>query len=233
MKTLILALSVVLVSSCAREVGNGEVITKSVKTDSFTQIALENSADVQIIKGDTLSVEISDYENIIDNISLEVHNSTLEIKKRPGFMRIRNSKAKITIVVPHNISDIDLSGSGNIELLGSFGEDVLMQVTGSGNITSFTENTFNNLEVIVTGSGNVELTGTAKKVDSEISGSGEINLLHVQTEQAHCVITGSGDIRVNPTVQLDAIITGSGNIQYMGNPGVSATITGSGKVDNL
>ena len=84
-------------------------------------------------------------------------------------------------------------------------------------------------DATVSGSGDLQVLGTATDLNATISGSGQLNLSGLDVQKAVVTITGSGeaDIRVT-TEALDATITGSGDIVYRGKPKIKQQILGSG-----
>ena len=228
--TIALISSITLFSSCTRETGKGEIRTEERQVNSFTKIDLSNSADVEIVKGETLKVEVSDYENLLDNISVETVNNKLVIKNKPLRIHIKNSKAKVKITIPNTITSIDLSGSGNITITDGLASTVSLQISGSGNITANTSVDLTSVDLDISGSGNIEMNGITTSLHTNISGSGNINCKDLEAQTANCDISGSGDITARVMDNLQANISGSGNISYYGTATVSTDISGSGNV---
>jgi hypothetical protein len=86
------------------------------------------------------------------------------------------------------------------------------------------------IDVVMSGSGRVELSGDAEVAEYSLNSSGRIDALELEVSDADATNTGSGNIYVWATDLLDARITGSGDIVYLGNPVLSISITGSGNV---
>jgi hypothetical protein len=100
-----------------------------------------------------------------------------------------------------------------------------------------------NLDVVITtpGLSGVEIDGSGKveaqggfpqqaKLDIEINGSGNVDLMNVPAASTDVAIHGSGKVRTNAQQKLDVEIAGSGQVIYGGNPHISQTIMGSGEV---
>ena len=232
-KRLLVALicALTLFTSCFREIGRGEIVSEIRNVGNFTEIELTNSADVQILKGNTLKVEVSDYENLIEHLQVETINNKLIIKTKAFRMGLRNSKEKVTITIPDILKSIEISGSGNLIITDDFKGIESFKISGSGNISAISLTNLSNINVEINGSGDIELSGSASNFTSKISGSGNINCGYFETQNATCTISGSGDISIHAVQNLTATISGSGNINYYGNPVVSSTITGSGDLN--
>ena len=82
---LILLIILVVSSSCIFDLnvitGKGNIITESRSAKNFSTIELKTSADVEIVKGNTFNVSVSDYENLVKYLTVEVIDNRLIIKK--------------------------------------------------------------------------------------------------------------------------------------------------------
>ncbi len=211
--------------------GSGNILSESRTVTDFNSVEIVSSADAEIVKGDTYSVEVSDYENIIQYLSLKIVDHKLTISVEPSTTILNNSKAKVMITMPDTLKSLSITGSGDMKINSAFKDIERMIITGSGNIDATQRLDIKDVEVTVLGSGNISATGNAKSVKALISGSGDIHLSDLIAFSADCTITGSGNIDVNVTNELKAKITGSGNIYYYGNPGtVNSSTPGSGVV---
>jgi hypothetical protein len=127
-------------------------------------------------------------------------------------------------------ADLVQSGSGNIFGGILFGTaDLGIRHSSSGEVQAILlDGTL--VDVILSGSGKVDLTGDAVVAEYSLNSSGRIDALDLEVADVDATSTGSGPMFVWATDLLDATITGSGDIIYRGNPDVSTTITGSGSV---
>ena len=129
-----------------------------------------------------------------------------------------------------NEADMVQSGSGTIAGGFFFGAaDLEIRHSSSGQVlATVLDGTV--VDVILSGSGNVELAGDAVLAEYTLNSSGRMDALNLEVPDVDATNTGSGKLFVWATDFLDATITGSGNIIYRGSPAVSTTITGSGSV---
>jgi DUF4097 and DUF4098 domain-containing protein YvlB len=70
----------------------------------------------------------------------------------------------------------------------------------------------NQLEAILTGSGNMELEGTAGLAYFYHTGSGKINGFDMRANEAEIELIGSGNIEIDVRDYLKVTLTGSGNV---------------------
>lgn len=208
------------------------VITKTVKTQSYNALNVSGSMDVILLKGTEGNISITAAENVQDNIFIESDGTTLTIKMKNNFS-LQNTK-KISIIVPfEDISEISLSGSGNIE-----GKDMLkssslaLNLQGSGEIKVSVE--ANSLDAQLNGSGDIKLTGKTTDVEVKTTGSGNFEGKELTSDNAQIYISGSGDSTIFAKNSLKARIQGSGSIFCAGNPTTNdVKVMGSGKVKSI
>ena len=109
-------------------------------------------------------------------------------------------------------------------------KDLESSVSGSGQIYVDAESS-GAFSGDVSGSGKINIQGRAQSADLVISGSGEVHGYGLSVARCNARISGSGDIEITATDDLDANISGSGTISYKGNPNhVNSHSSGSGKV---
>lgn len=208
--------------------GEGPVITQSLPVEGFTGIKFRIADDLYITQGDNFSVEIKGQENIIDLIDQDVRNGIWEIEFEK---RVRNyEKLEIFITMPE-IEYLSLSGSGYVRGQNTFkSEDIEVRISGSGDMDLGLES--DDIEGRIAGSGKLFLEGIAQKLDFKISGSGDLRAFDLLADRADLEISGSGDMEVTVKKDLDVQISGSGDVFYKGDPDLTIRISGTGDVIN-
>jgi hypothetical protein len=84
---------------------------------------------------------------------------------------------------------------------------------------------------LVTGSGEIDLTGNVENLEATVTGSGEIDAEKLIAQSATTLVSGSGEIEVQAMNILEATIQGSGDINYIGTPKmINKKIVGSGEI---
>jgi hypothetical protein len=102
-------------------------------------------------------------------------------------------------------------------------------LSGSGDIETSVKS--GNLHTTISGSGSINLKGTADEARVVISGSGEVKGRELKTNAASVTITGSGSAYFTADKTVSARIVGSGNVVYSGNATITESKTiGSGSV---
>ncbi len=167
-----------------------------------------------------------DQNNILNQINTDVRGGHWDVFTEGC---IRNHRGlKIYITVP-DLAMIGLTGSGSIETYDMFEtEEMSLILSGSGRLE--VDVTAREVHTTITGSGKVEIDGQAEQADLDITGSGTYEGFGLETQTNYVQISGSGDAQVSVQNLLDVKISGSGNVYYRGNPTVETDITGSGEV---
>ena len=88
-----------------------------------------------------------------------------------------------------------------------------------------------NVDVTLTGSGDINLSGSTAEITTVLSGSGDIDTSKLKAQTADATVSGSGDTTVYCTEMILARVSGSGDIQYKGDPKKKDTkVNGSGSI---
>ena len=197
---------------------------------SFSAISLGIAGDLYFTQGSPREVIVQADENSLDKVVTEVKDGVLKVKKEKGTRNLKN--VTIWVTAP-DLEGIYLAGSGSIIAEGPVSSDELeLKVSGSGNI-KLMDLKAEEVDLAVSGSGLVTAAGNAEELGIALSGSGNVNTLELSVDECSIKISGSGNCKVNVTEELDARISGSGNVAYSGNPQVDAIVTGSGKVRSI
>lgn len=214
------------VFDCKR--GRGDVIVKTYDLPRFSKIRLEIPAYVHLSQGDFGAVTIEGKEDIIDLIELDVQSDAWDIE----FDRCTRDIGRIDIYITlPEIKRIIVEGSGDV-----IGENFMtthsleLVLTGSGGMDLGVDVKF--LDTRIEGSGDIYLEGTGEYNDTRIIGSGDVLAFGLITRQSDIEIIGSGDVQIFVEEYLKVLIEGSGDVYYKGHPELNLSLYGSGSVYN-
>ena len=244
--------------------------TRNVET--FTKISYRVSGKLYLKQGSPQKVELEGPADVLREVETEVREGKLVIGKEDRWMNWNwSDENRINVYVTMaNIEalsvsgsgdlvaqdqlttgnlDLNVSGSGTLQLSFASNGNVEADVSGSGDLD--VKGTCNNFDSDVAGSGKVTLAitvqnmadfgvsgsgriiaeGKAKEVKTRVSGSGRIQAGSLVAEKCNVRISGSGDVEINVVEDLDVSISGSGNVAYSGDPKrVNSHASGSGQV---
>ena len=207
--------------------GEGDVVTEDLLINDFKGLKLRGSSKVFLTQGSPLQVTVTGQPNIIENIETDIQNEVWEIEFEDC---MRDYTQLVFYITMPEIDYLKVSGSGDIVGQNNFDSDIIdLNVDGSGSIDIAVENA-SIVDADISGSGEILLEGFSNSIDSGVSGSGDLKAFNLETNIAKVKISGSGDAEVTVNDELDAEINGSGSIYYKGNPVIDVNITGSGKL---
>ena len=190
--------------------GEGPIVKKELNLDDFNSIGLGVSADVYLTQNSRQKVVVEGQQNIIDNLETEVEDGSWNI----GFEKnVRNHKTLNIYISLPTLKALAVAGSGDI-----YGETAFKNL--------------GDLNVSISGSGNISLKGDARKTNLSIAGSGDIEMGDMRVSDCSVSIAGSGDCDIYVSGRLVVSIVGSGDVHYGGQPKVSTSIIGSGDVES-
>ena len=209
--------------------GNGNLKSETRTTATYDEIKVSGFFDVDLVAGTEGKINVNAEENILEYIIIESENNILSIYTKKG-ISIQTNK-KVTIQVPfESLNKISLVGSGDVNSKNTIKSDNLdIKLTGSGDMNLEIE--AKTTEISLAGSGDMVVKGKSGDLISKLSGSGNIDAYNLATANADVAVAGSGDLKVFCTESLKARVAGSGDINYKGNPKTKDTKTaGSGDI---
>jgi hypothetical protein len=199
---------VLLLAACSVTRGSGQLATESRAVSGFSTVELSGGGELTIQKTGTESLSISAEDNLLPRLTSEVSNNTLILGTKPNTTILPQQPVTYTVTVK-DLTGVAVSGSGNIRV---------PDLTTSA------------LDISISGSGTITVTGTVSDQDLEISGSGRYEAAQLSSKNVKAEISGSGTANVLATDVLDVEISGSGTVTYTGNPRVEQEISGSGNL---
>ena len=232
-----LALPVIL-GSCRhfwgkRVRGDGNIKTEDRSVSSFKNVEVSGAAKVFVSQGDQSSVKIEGDENLLQYIEVNQEGDKIVVRERPGFNLQPTSDLKVYVTAPV-YNKIDASGAcdiiGQTKIVNP--EDLDLQVSGAGDIRM--EVDAPRLSADVSGSGSIDLKGQTKDVRLDLTGAGKAHCYDLLAENAKVDITGAGSAEVYASVKLDADVSGAGDVRYKGNAStVNQNVSGAGSVKRV
>jgi len=209
---------------------------RTVDANNFSKLSLGIPATVYLKQGSSNEVVVECDEDVFEEIEFEMRGDRLAIRKEgkgwnwsSGW---RSSEVDIYVTM-ESIEALSVSGSGNIESKGTLEtNDLELVVSGSGDMYLNIDG--DDLDTRISGSGSIRLKGMADDASSRISGSGKVKAEELTVKSFEARISGSGSCYITVEEEIEASISGSGNVYYAGNPDrVISNASGSGKIKKL
>jgi Putative auto-transporter adhesin, head GIN domain len=232
----VLSLVILVFSSCRyrsgkHRSGNGHRATQQRNTTGFTGVETHGDIDIVVANGD-FNVKIDAEQNLLQDIETNVENGRLVVRFRDGISLWDHGDATVYVTAPI-LNTIETHGSGDIRSEGRLADknNIHLVVSGSGDIDLILDSP--DIITATQGSGDITLKGTAKNIDSKTSGSGDLHMDGLKAENVKIVVHGSGDAEVFASESLKVEVSGSGDVHYKGSPKISTEVHGSGSVSKM
>jgi hypothetical protein len=230
----VVALSLVIMLSCnsinSCQKGSGEIDYQIRNLSYFESVELMTTGNVFISQGEAPSVTIEAAKDVIDEIKTNVDNNSLNIFSETG---ICPDKMNIYITMK-DINSLKVFGSGNIYNFTPLITDELnLKISGSGNIV-LTDVASQKVGLLIMGSGNIKVNGSSESTIIEVSGTGNVNASELLSKYCDILVNGSGETKTFVEKDLKVKIKGSGNVKYLGEPErIKKDIDGTGEIKKL
>jgi len=211
--------------------GNGNVSSEQRNVTGFTGV--ESHGDIDIIASQgSFNIKVETDQNLLQYIETIVDNGRLIVRFRQGISLMHLSTAKVYVTAPE-LNAFETHGSGNISSQGKISgkNKIDIDVSGSGDIELDLD--CPEVKSETHGSGNITLTGETKNFSCRTTGSGDVKAASLKAENVKTSIHGSGDNEVFASESLDVEIFGSGDVHYKGEPKISTSVHGSGSVTKM
>jgi len=211
----------------------------------FNSIKIGGTFEVHITQGPVESVKFEASADIVDRIVTEVDRGVLKIHNKYdnwgwGFNSWysdrsiwHNHKKIVVYVTAKDLGAITVSGSGDVIFSDRIATNSLkLLVRGSGSVQGKVE--VKRLESHISGSGNIKLSGNAENSSVRVIGSGKFTGRDLITLNSAVHVSGSGNAEINANDKVDASVNGSGDVSYTGAAKiVNSKTSGSGGINRF
>lgn len=177
---------------------SGKVVSLeyTLSNSKFSEIESNGSIHVVISWWDKESINIKWDDNIIEHIKIDNNNWILNIWFENNISFSTNNNITIYITTQNSISNIDLSGSGEIYLSDIYDQFVNIELSWSGKINIKGNKNIDDLKIRVSGSWNVSIWDDIEVENLTVRVSGSWDVYSNNCINAKLKVSGSWDITV-------------------------------------
>jgi hypothetical protein len=213
---------------------SNNIISENRDVAGFSTIDFSTFGKVNVMQGDTETLNISGPDNLVAEIITTVSNGTLVIKTKDNItVSSLDSIHMLTFtLVVKDLTSVNISGAGDIQIETLSTPSMDLSMSGAGRV-QMNQLTTDNLKVDLSGLGGLDISGSASQATIDISGAGNVNAPDLQIKTATVNISGLGGATVWVTEQLSGEISGAGGVSYYGSPQTSTTTSGLGQFKSL
>jgi hypothetical protein len=187
-----------------RDIADGAQTTREIAWNGGDRLDLDIGADVTFTQAPgPAKLTISGPSEAVQ--AVELSGSHLQFKDDADY----SSPLTVTLTAP-NVRTFAINGSGDLAINGYDQDDLDLDVSGSGNVTA---------------------KGKARALKLDISGSGDVDAGGLAADTADADISGSGKASIAPASAADLHISGDGEIDLMSHPAkLTSDVSGSGHI---
>lgn len=203
-----------VLSGCLELEGNGHEVTETREVREISRVENESPFDVDIEQGQEFRVRVRIDSNLQRVVETRVRNDVLHIQADEWFIDVPPGP-HVLITMPR-LDKLENNGSGSV-FAAWFEQDdeVELRLSGSGDL-SF-EGAVPSIVSELNGSGDLYLSGNTESAELSIRGSGDIEARDLTAAEADLTVDGSGDLRVTVDGPVDARVDGSGDVELSGD----------------
>lgn len=185
---------------------DGAEVTRDLPWTGGESLHISVPASITYTQGPQVRFTVSGPKSVIDSLHLDDGS----LGRTGGMGWGHSGDLNITVTSP-NTHDFHLSGAQDLTLK-QYDQD--------------------SLELHMSGAGDVEGEGHAKRLEAHISGAGDLDLKKLPVDDAVVSISGAGDATLDPKVSADIDISGAGHVTLKTKPPtLHQHIAGFGAVD--
>jgi len=214
--------------------GNGILETEQRLVAEFVGVENTTSFDVEILADSAYSVEVIADQNLLPYIETYVRSENtdkyLMIETNYNYCINSQNYVRVEIHMPI-IEQVELSGSGDIDVFNVDGNHLDINNSGSGDITINDLFLTSEIKIDLNGSGDVIAYGKVHHGDYNLAGSGDILADKLLVDLCYVNSSGSGDVYCFAYDLLNVTINGSGDVLYSGPPDLTIELVNNGSGD--
>lgn len=207
------------------------MVTETRRISGISSVELSGMGTLIIEQGEEETLEIAAEDNIMDYLESRIVGSNLLLGVQE-FVDIYPTDEIVYYLTIKDLSSVETSGSGFVELAELETNVFLIEISGSGEAVILSLNA-DTLDVEISGSGKMDISGSVDHQNIRISGSGDYDGEDLSSDSSNVDISGSGSAVLWVIEDLHLDLSGSGEVDYYGEPILDTDISGSGSVKSL
>ncbi|MFC2123899.1 head GIN domain-containing protein [Bacteroidota bacterium] len=191
---------------------SGSANDYELSIDPFSEVSLSGPFNLRIAQDNNQKLVISAVPEVYEEMEIEVKGETLEVGFRRNITCVQvDEETWINITVP-DINEIFISGASEIVSDGDISLDAL--------------------QITISGTAIIELTGESNDQEISVSGIANASNFGLFSENVTIDVSGAGELEVYASETLDITVSGAATIKYKGSPAINQNISGTMELIN-
>jgi len=201
--------------------GSGNVVTRDVNVNTFSQLTVGGVFNVVLAQGNTEAVKVEAEDNLQDLITVNQSDNGLTVSMKKN-VNIKKSKKMTVYITFRQLKSIDFKTVGNVTTTGTLTfENLKIQNQSVGNVEL--KLATQKLDLDNHSVGNLELEGKADDVVISNKSVGNLRAANFVVQTMDINNDGIGNAEVNAEKNLKMRSTGLGKVRNKGNGTVTKT----------
>ena len=216
--------------------GNGNIVTRDIDVAAFKDFSMILPATVNYSVADSYACRVTLDENLFEWVDIYQKDDCLKVEMVKTFQQadVRPTKFLIELTAP-TLEEISVLGSGDFNFVTPFeAKELNIKLTGSGDVVFEKTANIHAFDTDIAGSGSLlskELL--ADHMDISIAGSGDVMIKDGMVKKANLSVAGSGSIEARCQMEsMDYSVAGTGSISYPDDVKAVGTVVG-GKINKI
>lgn len=213
------------------EPGSGVIVSEERDVGNVTRVLFGSEGDVRISIGEQTSLTVEADDNVLPHVETEVEEDILRIRTAEG-IDIAPSRPPRFHIVLRGLTEVELSGVGDIEVESVESQILSVALSGVGDIT-LRDVDVDLLLYDLVGVGTVSIAGSAEDQNGQVGGQCSYYAADLESERARLQASGGGYAVISVVSRLSVSATDNAAVEYYGSPSVSQQIGDLGSVTGL
>ncbi len=213
---LIFALSLLSFAG-AVSAGPRETITKEFKLSGFDRLQIGSAFTINVTQAENFSVKVTGESEKVADVTADVRSGELIVAFRENNSRIRlgSNTVRVEITMP-SLRAVNFGGTSASVVNEGFETSNFVAYL-SGTAKSEIHVKAKEIFVDLTGTGTLNLFGSAEKLKANVEGVSGLYALYFPVQDVTLDVTGTGTARVNAERTIQVKASGASTVRYKGN----------------
>jgi len=205
------------------------IVKKTRSVEKFTGIKVGGAFNVILKQGDSYKLVVEAEEDLHDDIRTRVKGDVLHIDLDWDWSW--KDHEKITIYIDFvDLNYLNVSGAADVTAQSSIKTgEMELEVSGAGDLDL--ELFARSLDVEVSGAADLKLSGSTEEQQVRLSGAGDYKAADLKSKVTNAKASGAGTVIVYASEEIEAYASGAGSVRFYGDPPKQKTSSsGAGSV---
>jgi hypothetical protein len=203
---------IIFLTGSALSVSAQETETRSLS--DFNEISVGEAINVTLVPGNKNEAVVKVRNIDLEDVETDVRGGTLKIELSGS--RYRNIDVEITLTYK-SIEGLHVSSAADVVTKGAI-KSTSLDLSVSSAANAVLEIIAEKIDVEVSSSGDLELTGKTTSQRVSVSSAGDYDAYDLSCDEAYVRASSAGSARINATKKIDAKASSAGSIKYRGEP---------------